>query len=213
MAYIYRIINDINGKIYIGKTVHSLKERWIEHISESNRDRAKDRPLYRAIRKYGINHFHIELVEECSDTIVNEREIYWIEHYGTFKNGYNATIGGDGKHYIDYDMVEYNYSIYQNITQVANLMGISTDAVSYILRQRHIPIKTSQDISKERYGKPVTCIDKSTKEVIKTFDSIAEAARWLIDNNLTGCKFTTIRTHISEVMRGKRRSTAGFIWK
>ena len=204
MAYIYRIINDINGKIYIGKTVHSLKERWTEHISESNRDRAKDRPLYRAIRKYGINHFHIELVEECSDTIVNEREIYWIEHYGTFKNGYNATIGGDGKHYIDYD---------QNITQVANLMGISTDAVSYILRQRHIPIKTSQDISKERYGKPVTCIDKSTKEVIKTFDSIAEAARWLIDNNLTGCKFTTIRTHISEVMRGKRRSTAGFIWK
>ena len=196
MAYIYRIVNDINGKLYVGKTVNSLQERWKEHISESNRDRAKDRPLYRAIRKYGIEHFHIELVEECSDTIVNEREIYWIEHYGTFKNGYNA-----------------NYSIYQNITQVANLMGISTDAVSYILRQRHIPIKTSQDISKERYGKPVTCIDKSTKEVIKTFDSIAEAARWLIDNNLTGCKFTTIRTHISEVMRGKRRSTAGFIWK
>jgi predicted transcriptional regulator len=213
MAYIYRIVNDINEKTYIGKTVHSLKERWAEHISESNRDRAKDRPLYRAIRKYGIEHFHIELVEECSDTIVNEREIYWIERYGTFKNGYNATIGGDGKHYIDYDMVEYNYSIYQNITQVANLMGISTDAVSYILKQRHIPIKTSQDISKERYGKSVICIDKSTKEVIKTFDSIAEAARWLIDNNLTGCKFTTIRTHISEVMRGKRKSAAGFIWK
>ena len=92
-------------------------------------------------------------------------------------------------------------------------MGISTDAVSYILKQRHIPIKTTQEISKEKYSKPVSCIDKNTQEIVKTFSSIAEAARWLIDNNLTGCKFTTIKTHISEVMRGKRKSAAGYFWK
>ena len=213
MAYIYRTVNDINEKLYVGKTVNSLQERWKEHLSESERERAKNRPLYRAMRKYGIEHFHIELIEECSDAIVNDREIYWIEYYGTFKNGYNATIGGDGKHYIDYDMVEYNYNIYQNMTEVAQQMNISTDAVAYILKQRHIPIKTTQDISREKFGKPVSCIDKTTKEVIKTFPSIAEASKWLISNNLTGCKFTTIRTHISEVMRGKRKSAAGFIWK
>ena len=92
-------------------------------------------------------------------------------------------------------------------------MNISPDTVRTVLKQRHIAIKSSQDIAREQNSISVTCLDKKTKEIIKTFPSIAEAARWLIDNNLTGCKFTTIRTHISEVMRGKRKSAAGFIWK
>ena len=213
MAYIYRIVNDINNKDYIGKTNLSIEERFKQHCKDSKRIQYENRPLYKAINKYGIEHFHIELVEECSDKIVSEREIYWIEQYGSFKKGYNATIGGDGKHYIDYDMVEYNYNIYQNMTEVARQMNISPDAVAYILRQRHVPIKSTQDISRDNFSKTVSCIDKQTKEVIKTFPSIAEASRWLINNNLTGCKFTTIRTHISEVMRGKRKSAAGFIWK
>ena len=213
MAYIYRIVNDINNKDYIGKTNLSIEERFKQHCKDSKRIQYENRPLYKAINKYGIEHFHIELVEECSDKIVSEREIYWIEQYGSFKKGYNATIGGDGKHYIDYDMVEYNYNICQNMTEVARQMNISPDAVAYILKQRHIPIKSTQDISRDNFSKTVSCIDKQTKEVIKTFPSIAEASRWLIDNNLTGCKFTTIRTHISEVMRGKRKSAAGFIWK
>ena len=50
-------------------------------------------------------------------------------------------------------------------------------------------------------------------QYVKTFDSLANAARYLIENNLTNCKFTTIRTHISEASRGKRKSAAGFIWK
>ena len=213
MAYIYRIVNDINNKDYIGKTNLSIEERFKQHCKDSKRIQYENRPLYKAINKYGIEHFHIELVEECSDKIVSEREIYWIEQYGSFKKGYNATIGGDGKHYIDYDMVEYNYNIYQNMTEVARQMNISPDAVAYILKQRHVPIKSTQDISRDNFSKTVSCIDKQTKEVIKTFPSIAEASRWLINNNLTGCKFTTIRTHISEVMRGKRKSAAGFIWK
>lgn len=213
MAYIYRIVNDINNKDYIGKTNLSIEERFKQHCKDSKRIQYENRPLYKAINKYGIEHFHIELVEECSDKIVSEREIYWIEQYDSFKKGYNATIGGDGKHYIDYDMVEYNYNIYQNMTEVARQMNISPDAVAYILKQRHIPIKSTQDISRDNFSKTVSCIDKQTKEVIKTFPSIAEASRWLINNNLTGCKFTTIRTHISEVMRGKRKSAAGFIWK
>lgn len=213
MAYIYKITNDINEKIYIGKTNNSIQKRWKQHCKDRIKEQCKERPLYRAMNKYGIEHFYITLVEECSDLIVSEREIYWIKYYNSFNNGYNATIGGDGKHYIDYDMIEYNYNVYHNATKVAEIMNISPDTVLIVLKQRHIPIKTSQEISKERYSKPVTCIDKQTQETIKNFSSISEASRWLIDNNLTGCKFSTIRTHISEVMRGKRKSAAGFVWK
>ena len=213
MAYIYKITNDINNKVYIGKTVKSIEKRWKEHCIDSKKTILEKRPLYSAIKKYGIEHFHIEQIEECNENNLSDREIYWIEQYGSFKNGYNATLGGEGKKYVDYDMVEYNYKIYQNMKKVAEIMNISTDTVSYVLKERKIPVKTTQQMNKEKFGIPVTCYNKKTKEIIKTFSSIGEAANWLIDNKLTNCKFNTIRYHISEVKRGKRKSTAGFIWK
>lgn len=59
------------------------------------------------MRKYGTEHFHIELLEETDNP--EERETYWIEQLGSFKWGYNATLGGDGKKYIDYDLVVATY--------------------------------------------------------------------------------------------------------
>ena len=47
------------------------------------------------MKKYGIAHFSISLVEETSTP--NEREQYWIEQYGSYHKGYNATIGGEGR--------------------------------------------------------------------------------------------------------------------
>lgn len=63
--------------------------------------------MYRAIEKYGIDNFSIYTIEETNNP--EEREKYWIEYYGSFKNGYNATIGGDGRPYIDYDLVVATY--------------------------------------------------------------------------------------------------------
>ena len=53
------------------------------------------------MRKYGTDCFQIELVEECSRDVTEEREKYWIKHYNSFGDGYNATLGGDGRTYID----------------------------------------------------------------------------------------------------------------
>ena len=88
MAYIYQITNDINGKIYIGKTEFSLEKRFKEHCQDAFREKCEKRPLYAAMRKYGIEHFHIELIEETD--IPEEREKYWIEEKQSFKFG-NAT--------------------------------------------------------------------------------------------------------------------------
>ena len=105
MPYIYKITNSINGKIYIGKTLQSIEERWKEHCRDCTKSRVEKRPLYEAMNKYGKENFSIELVEECEESVLNEREVFWIEYYGSFKNGYNATIGGDGRPYIDYEMI------------------------------------------------------------------------------------------------------------
>lgn len=93
------------------------------------------------MRKYGIEHFHIKLIEETNNP--EEREIYWIEKYQTFKNGYNATLGGDGKKYIDYSLVIETYKYLQNIAETAKQLNISTDSISMILKENKINIKSS----------------------------------------------------------------------
>lgn len=48
---------------------------------------------------------------------------------------------------------------------------------------------------------------------IQTFPSSHEAARYMVENGLTGCKHSTIRQHISEVCKGRRKTAAKFKWK
>lgn len=209
MSYVYKITNDVNGKMYIGQTSRTLAERFEEHRRESIIKRFPDRPLYAAMIKYGIEHFSIELIEETD--YPKEREIYWIEYYGTFKNGYNATFGGDGKWYIDHDLVIETYKQTGNMVDTANVLGICPDSVDKILRERNEQKRSSSDINVEKYAKQINMFDLNGN-YLRTFASSYDAARYLIKNGLTNCKVTTIKTHISEVCKGKRKSAAKFRW-
>lgn len=104
MAFIYVITNDINKKQYVGKTNFSIEKRFQEHKNDCQKQRPNERrPLYNAMRKYGIEHFSIKLLEKCSTVKAAERERYWIKKLDTYgRNGYNATCGGDGKQLYDY---------------------------------------------------------------------------------------------------------------
>lgn len=97
MIGIYKITNNINGKSYIGQSVN-IEKRWKKHrlTMNNNKDHCYDYPLYRAFRKYGIHNFDFTILEECEHCKLDERERYWIDVYGTLKNGYNQTFGGDG---------------------------------------------------------------------------------------------------------------------
>ena len=58
MGYIYKITNQINGKMYIGKTEHlDPNRRWKEHTRQCVLNEYRKRPLYYAMNKYGINNF------------------------------------------------------------------------------------------------------------------------------------------------------------
>lgn len=210
MAYIYQITNDINGKIYIGKTEFSIEKRWKEHCDDAYRETKEKRPLYAAMRKYGIEHFHIELIEETDNP--EEREIYWIEQKQSFKYGYNATLGGDGRRRIDYNVVIATYQQLQHLAQTAQKLNIDETTVRVILNANHIPIKASGDILKEKCSVPVHMFDLDDN-YIQTFSSSHEAARYMVANGLTGCKHSTIRQHISEVCKGRRKTAAKFKWK
>ena len=210
MAYIYKIINDINDKVYIGKTEFSIEKRFAEHCRDALRERNEKRPLYSAMKKYGVEHFFIELVEETN--VPEEREAYWIKYYNSFEKGYNATLGGDGKKYIDYDLVIQTYKKELNAVTTANILNISPDSVRKILKENNVEIISSQEISAKKNSKKVEMFDLNDN-YIRTFNSMIEAGKYLIDNKKSNCKLTTIRQHISEVVRGKRKTCAGFKWK
>ena len=92
---IYLITNKENGHKYIGQTTQGMNKRWQQHIREALQ--MSDKPLHRAMRKYGNHRFTIQEIDECDERLLNEKEQYWIEHYNTFQSmeGYNATSGGD----------------------------------------------------------------------------------------------------------------------
>ena len=212
MPYIYKITNDINDKVYIGKTLQSIQSRWRQHCQDYKKERNNKRPLYSAMIKYGIEHFHIEQIEECDDTIINERECYWIEYFGSFKYGYNATRGGDGKSYIDYDLVVAVYQELNNIKETAKRLGISPDTVGKILKIRNIPIMSPQEIVKKRTSKPIQALDLNNNH-ISYFSSAAEAARFLVENNLAVGSAPVVAARLGQVANGKRKTAYKMQWK
>ena len=88
MTGIYKITKIENGKSYIGQS-NDIERRFNEHIAKN------DIPIDMAISKYGSKAFKFEVLEECELNKLDEREIYWIEYYNTFKGfGYNCNPGG-----------------------------------------------------------------------------------------------------------------------
>lgn len=74
MGYIYKITNQVNGKVYIGKTQYTIESRWKTHMYALNN--GIKYTLYKAMRKYGVENFVIEQIEEAPNDILDEREKY-----------------------------------------------------------------------------------------------------------------------------------------
>ena len=212
MPYIYKIVNDINNKIYIGKTSFSIEKRWKEHCHDSVNRQEEKRPLYNAMNKYGVEHFHIEEIEKIqTDEEACEREIYWINYYDSYHNGYNATLGGNGRAYIDYDFIVELYKNY-NILQIHQQTGIDEGTIRNILRIKNIPIKSSQDIAKEKAHK-IDCYSLDGK-FYKTFNNISEAASYIkpeYTNNYK--KLSGVTAHIQQVCTGERKTAYRYKWQ
>lgn len=88
MIGIYKITNKINGKFYIGQSV-DIERRFMEHKTPHGTITS----IKLAMRKYGKENFLFEVIEECSEEDLNEREMYWI---ATLKPQYNRCSGGTG---------------------------------------------------------------------------------------------------------------------
>jgi group I intron endonuclease len=92
---IYKIINSINDKVYIGISSKDTKTRFDWHIRDCKRGVRKK--LYSAMRELGIDNFSIILLEECNDkNLMREKEEFYISYFDAYNSGYNASSKSGG---------------------------------------------------------------------------------------------------------------------
>lgn len=216
-GYIYLIENKINQSKYVGKTYQTIEQRWKEHCKDSKRDNLKHRPLYKAMNKYGIENFtikEIEYTENCE-----EREKYWIKFYNTYNNRYNATLGGDGTTYFDHSDQEVilKYKELKSVQKTADFFHCDVQTISLRLKNNGITIPPAGNIYSEQRNWITKKVGQYNlqKEFIQSFDSMKQAAEWLIKNNYSKGQIKNIVSNISKMIRGleHRHQAYGFIWK
>lgn len=205
MAYIYKIINDINNKIYVGKTNYTILDRWKQHKADCKKITKEKRPLYNAINKYGIEHFSIQEIEQCNEKEAAEREQYWISFYNSYKEGYNATYGGDGKTLLDYSKILQLYdNTKMSLIEIAKQCNCCVDSIRKIISANR---ENPNWEERKNFGKKsVLCIEEKL-----IFPSLTEAAQWLTQKK--GISFTSGNSHISKVCKGLRKTCGGYHWE
>ena len=145
--YVYKIVNKINGKIYVGQTTEKLNQRFSRHMGYQKDD--KDTKFYRAVRKYGKSNFYIELIEEVKTLEeLNTREEYWIRKLDTVENGYNSYYGG-------YSSGGDTLSNHPRLKEIKTVLSEKTRG------------------SNNPNASKIVCVDELTQEVI-TYNSMIE---------------------------------------
>lgn len=149
---IYRIINTINGKSYVGQTTRDPECRFEEHL----KDKSHCIKMVSAVIKYGREAFHLEILDEA-DSIeeLNKKEIYYIQKFDSVNNGYNILSGG------------YNRNMPQHIKDKIS------KTMAGIKKPEHVVAKL-----KEANLKPVFQYDKDGK-FVQQFNSVQDADEYL----------------------------------
>ncbi len=137
MIGIYKIINNINNKCYIGQSI-DIYTRWKQHIYEVKHPRIHNK-IYNAIRKYGLDNFSFEVVEECklNHIELDNLERKWIEYYNSYDNGYNSTRGGQGEDNWTYDpeMIKTLWDEGYSCSEIRDLLGCSQSLINLRLNE------------------------------------------------------------------------------
>ena len=149
MIGIYKITNLINNKVYIGQST-DIKRRWKDHRKEAFWENSPEYeyPLYRAIRKHGLQNFSFEIIEECSKNDLNSKEKFYIAQYDSYNSGYNQTEGGDS--------VTHNYKLTQlQVLEIIQRLKTTHDNIYVIAKDFNVGGTTIHYINKgQQYPQP-----------------------------------------------------------
>jgi group I intron endonuclease len=154
---VYLIKNKINGKVYIGQTIQSLKRRFAQHKC-SALTKKKKTPLYSSIRKYGIDNFEITLLEDnIKPEELNDIEASYILKYSSVEEGYNLKYRETKVAYNRFDIKDIikRYKNKDTLKEISKDYNADKRTISSMLKENGIKIRDwnkeqSEDITKEQ---------------------------------------------------------------
>lgn len=77
---IYKIINKVNGKYYVGRSANLIR-RWIDHKKSLNGGYHKNAHLQSAWNKYGADAFEFVVIEYIDESLLKEIEQKYINKF------------------------------------------------------------------------------------------------------------------------------------
>ena len=209
---VYKVTNNVNGKVYVGVSTKSLEERKKDHMKNSNK--GKSYVFQNAIATYGIDAFKFEQIDTAltTDELAKKEKEYILE-YDSNVNGYNSDSGGGiQKTVYQYDMLTgVLVNKYSNLTDASATIGLNKQDLSkvclsvnkaskgfywtYDYLERFIPLEDKRKKKVHQYN--------IEGEFINEFESVSEASKQTRIN----------KSCIAKVCRGERKSSGGYLWK
>ena len=206
MGYIYSITNKLNWKRYIGQTVKkNINDRWSAHLKQNSNCRY----LKHALAKYGKDNFNFEVILECDDSDLNNRELYYMKYYNTIvPNGYNLREAGNHGRHNEETKLKIKKTLsswYSNLpeSKKKELSERQSGERNHNFGKK-MSDEQKQKISQNMKNKrPVECYNLDN-QLIGTFESASAAMRNI------GCKSSA---NISHCCSGRCKTAYGYIWK
>lgn len=210
MGIIYGYANPEGKILYVGQTIN-LEERNKKHLKYDpycKNNLEYNYPLSRGVRKHGEEYYSLVILEKDIEyNLLNDREIFYISKYDTFRNGYNQTPGGSIPPKIIYkdeiiletiELLKTNLS-YKDISEKTGLSFTHIDNINNGKRRKicgiEYPVRQNQVGTRGRKltQEQVNKIADEIKKDEKSFDSIA------LEYNIS-------QTTVSKINSGARKS-------
>lgn len=227
MSGVYKITNLINGKCYIGLSLN-IERRFMEHRTPKNLRRRTN--LAKAFRKYGLENFSFEILEECNDEKrMSELEMYYIAKY---KAEYNMNEGGlgnrglvftddvkkvlsqKGKQQWARKTEEEKLAIVKNNLKRPEKNHLVSEATREKLRQINLGKKYGEAAKAKRSASNKIAAlgnQNGNKAVVSLKDGII--IKEYLSMVLAAKDLGIHPTRITHVLKGRRKTTAGYEWK
>lgn len=223
MIGIYKITSP-TGAIYIGQSI-DIDKRMGHYKTGHCKKQAK---LYASINKYGFKNHSFEILDQCLESELNQKEIYWIDFFDSLdtKNGLNLREGGQNgrpseetkqkisKNHAKYWLgkrshkkgvrsghIPWNKGLKNPYSkETLSFIGISKKGNKYNVGRKH----SRESIESQ--------INKISKPIIQ-FDLKGNLIQEWVSAKIAGEELGFSRGNISSACCGNRKTANGYIWR
>jgi len=231
---VYRHVNVLNGKSYVGVTKHCISKRWFQHCHDA--ERGSSYAFHKAIRKHGKHAFKHESLYTCvvlQDAL--DHEAFWVNRLGTLvtEHDYNMREGGNGSHCWS----DETRKLHKKHTSIGTkrafqrpeikerhrvATGLAANAPENRERRRKNQLAVWKRpgyrehisrVSKKTWNDPSLFALRARCKAVTQFDTDGNIIATFVSARSAARILGLSQGSISNVARGRTRTAGGYVWR